>query len=731
MTIGISISIGATLTIEGPPLHGTATLDLDVCSITVGFGPDPNPQPNYITDWGTFATKYLYGGDPNGNAFAVNVLTGLIPPEPAGGQPAPGTQDKPWKLTSEFSFQCDTKMPATIATDFVFGDQDESTNVHSIDLAPMNKESVGSQFVITLQGKNGSGWTEVTAGNADPRFNVDKLHWTITPTIGKVSEATWHWNDPAHMPAAANTLPAITNVQIVGFAVPEGQSALIPIATLIDYGNSRPLPFAVPWDGTTFKSYGVGAAALATLASQLNSTNTLSVAGQVLSGNGFFSQMRVDSGLPQDGLHPLAVRALKVNRSAPPLLTPLSTGLTMNPVGLPAPPVIQKVAPVLPVPLQAPRLRAVLQSRPQPVSDTPPALRTTVTKVAAAANAVRMAAPQVMTTGSRLQRVAAPNAARATKLATSARMLRSTELAWTSGVSLQQQASTAEQDLGALGVLLPAGTMHLWDVPFGASSEFVVSGGAAFRMTFLTRGGSVISDVEYPSGNSAPIAIPPRCGMVAVCCLGVAPSTLAKVVPAQGAVTFAVAPAGQMAAAGWELHNVLPQAGPTTILARGASLIVPQSHTPARKKQPVSNAMVRVGDALATQSAVETWLPTSTTVVMILLDQQDPSAAAGGDLALAVDGATLSSSPVRILGGRRRALLYDVQQVNAAAAHITIGAASVAGWRFAGVIGLSGKAQEWGVRFNGKIPEQIVPDGPLTPDGSVNVRLVEASGGNR
>ena len=79
VTIGISISIGATLTIEGPPLHGTATLDLDVCSLTVSFGPDANPQPPYITDWGTFATKYLYGGDPNGNAFAVNVLTGSGP----------------------------------------------------------------------------------------------------------------------------------------------------------------------------------------------------------------------------------------------------------------------------------------------------------------------------------------------------------------------------------------------------------------------------------------------------------------------------------------------------------------------------------------------------------------------------------------------------------------------------------------------------------------------------
>ena len=729
VTIGISISIGATLTIEGPPLHGTATLDLDVCSLTVSFGPDANPQPPYITDWGTFATKYLYGGDPNGSAFAVNVLTGLVPPEPSGAQPAPGTQDKPWKLTSEFSFQCDTKMPATISTDFVFGDQDESASVHSIDVAPMYKESVDSRTVITLQGKNGSGWTPVTVGNSDVRFNVDKLHWKITPTIGKVSEATWHWNDPTNMPAAANTLPAITNVQIVGFAVTEGQSQLIPIAKLIDYGNSRPLPFAVPWDITTFKSYGVGADSLAVLGSQLASATTLSVASQVLSGNGFFSQMRQASGLPQDGLHPLAVRALNVNRSAPPLLTPLSTGLTMKPVGLPSPPAIAEVPPVLPVPLQSPRLRAVLQSRPQPVADTPPALRTSVTNVAAAANVPRMAAPQVTTLASRVQRVAAPNAPRATKLAAAARIVRSPELAWTSGVSHQEGLSSAEQDLGTSGVSLPAGTTHLWDIPATSAKQLVVSGGAAFRMTFLTRGGSVISDREYAAGSNMAIAIPPRCGMVAITCLGVPPTTVTKITPALGAVSFAAAPAGQMAAAGWELHNLLPQVGPITLLGRGACLVFPQSHAPARKKQAVSSAMVTVSDALATQPAVETWLPTSAGAVMILLDQQDPSAAADGDLALAVDGATLSASPIRILGGRRRALLYDVQQVNPNADHITVATASLTGWRFSGVIGLSGKAQEWGVRFNGKIPEQLVPDGPLTPNGSVIVRMVAAPGG--
>jgi hypothetical protein len=184
-----------------------------------------------------------------------------------------------------------------------------------------------------------------------------------------------------------------------------------------------------------------------------------------------------------------------------------------------------------------------------------------------------------------------------------------------------------------------------------------------------------------------------------------------------------------MAATGWQAENLLPQVGPTTILARGAALVLAQFQTPRRSRQAVSQTMVRVSEAIASQSGASTWLPTSTGVVMILLDQQDPAAAADGDLSLAIDGATLSSSPIRVLGGRRRALLYDVTAVTAGADHISVAAASVTGWRFAGVVGLAGNAQEWGVRFNGTIPQQIVPDGPLTPDGSVTVRLLPLSGG--
>jgi hypothetical protein len=43
------------------------------------------------------------------------------------------------------------------------------------------------------------------------------------------------------------------------------------------------------------------------------------------------------------------------------------------------------------------------------------------------------------------------------------------------------------------------------------------------------------------------------------------------------------------------------------------------------------------------------------------------------------------------------------------------------------VVGMPGSAQEWATDLQGKVPEHIVPDGPLTPDGSVSVRLVATS----
>ena len=402
----------------------------------------------------------------------------------------------------------------------------------------------------------------------------------------------------------------------------------------------------------------------------------------------------------------------------------------MKPPALPAPPVIVHPPVILPIPLQQPRLRAVLRGLPQVVSDVPTTLRTTVTKVAAAIGVARMAAPLANALGSNLIRVKAATAPAPTRLARAASTLRSTDLGWTSGTGHQQELTDAVASFQGNGLAVPAGTTHVWDVPAGVQDELVVTGDSAFRVTFLTRGGNLLADTEYPPAPAGAaqttIPLPANCGMISIECLGKLPAgtTSGAIAPAFAAVAFTAAPAGKQTVAGWQAGNLLPQVGPTTILGRGSCLLLPQTHIPLRSRQAISQTMIRVSDAVADQIGTETWLPTGIGVVMILLDLQDASATADGDLALSAEGVTLAAAPIRILGGRRRALLYDVSNPDPAVTRVTIGVASVTGWRLAGVVGMPGKAQEWATDLQGKVPEHIVPDGPLTPDGAISVRLV-------
>ena len=109
--IDISVSIGAQLQVSGPPFHGEVSVDLAVASVTIPFGATPN-QNKLPISWTGFIQKYLHADQPGNEAVVVHVLTGLLPPDPAGGQPSPGTQAQPWKMATEWSFQTETRMPA-------------------------------------------------------------------------------------------------------------------------------------------------------------------------------------------------------------------------------------------------------------------------------------------------------------------------------------------------------------------------------------------------------------------------------------------------------------------------------------------------------------------------------------------------------------------------------------------------------------------------------------------
>jgi hypothetical protein len=141
--------------------------------------------------------------------------------------------------------------------------------------------------------------------------------------------------------------------------------------------------------------------------------------------------------------------------------------------------------------------------------------------------------------------------------------------------------------------------------------------------------------------------------------------------------------------------------------------------------------MTAVSTAVAGQSGLETWLPKNVGVVMIILDRQDPSAAASGDLSIACDGATLATPPVLGASSDRNALLYDVTSTDPKADHITVAVGSKRGWSLAGVVGLHGKATEWAAQLHGGVPPHLVPDGPLTVGGQLLVHMSINSGGSQ
>jgi hypothetical protein len=711
--VSISISRGADIHIFGPPFHVELTFDAYITSITLSFGGDPRPVPDALP-WPSFRDKYLISGNPANTWVAARIVRGLLPIEPPGAQPAAGTAAQPWKLTPEFTLITESRMPvsgysvAASALDatgaVVQVTLGAKADAKSFDIAPMQKLKVGSLHSVTFS-------PALTHPNL---FKVEEIT-DLWP------EATWRWYDPAHLPAAANRVRAITGLRITGTAQLQGQSALIPISTLVDDDPrfARPLPFAsvVTFAGA-LQAAGVAADAIAALAKAVGSNKSLAAADTVLTGAGFFATARASVRMPASGISPLAARSLRSDRSAPPLLTPLSTGLTMKNVGLAKPPAFSAPIEFAAVKLNQARLKAVLQSNPVASTDAPLVPRTTAP--AAAAKTPRMTPPKLsVIPGASLQRISAAKAAAPTAIANAARTLRNSDSGALTGATHTANFAAAAKSLTGNGVAIPAGVTHVWELAGAASFEF--SGTAAVRIVYLDRAGTILQDSETLVSGKLASTAPAGAELAAFQCLGTPPSGL-KISAGFGAVKSAIAPPQGIAASGWQTGNQFPQLGPATILARGAAVVLNTPSVALSNQQRTTIAMIPMSAVTAAQQGIETWLPPDTNIVMILLDRQDASAAAAGDLTIASPDATFAA-PITGASGNRTALLYDVASHAAGAARVTVAVVSKAGWRLAGVVGLHGKAADWAAQMNGAVPPNLIPDGPLTPGGSVTVRL--------
>ena len=689
VTIGVTVSYGASLMIAGPPFHGTVSIEAYVTTITVSFGDPPQPPP-YITDWSVFAGKYLTAGDPNSSAVSVQFNTGVLTPDPPGAQPQPGTAAQPVQVGIEFSLSTTTRMPATSTADFVSGSR-SIAGLNALDIAPMDWVGVASAHTLELaqQGEDGS-WTTAVLDNGP-------AHFTITPVNGQFPEATWHWTDPGHLAAAARTIAAVAGLKVDAHVVLGDQSALIPISALVNdqLQYALPLPFATtPIVSPTLEEYGAVAASLAAAIATVSSKQMLTASVGVLTGSGVFAQNRAAFGLPQGGLGPLATQSLQVARSAPPLVAPITTGLTLQPVGLAAPLLAEQLAPVSAVLLEQPRLRAMLQTEPQPVADAPPAPHTSVTTLTAqVAGVPRMRAPAPPAVpGARLLTVPAAAAPRPTRAAIRSRAIRNADLGAATGPAQQQALAQAINSLNGTGVTLGAGASHLWDLAQDGGA-FTVGGDSCTRLICTDRSGGVLTDTEFAAAGTGAYPVPAGTEMVLIQALGAPPAGTTVTGSGFGAITSTTAPAGQRAAVGWQSTSTLLQIGPTRFAARGATVHLAQAYATRRNGQRASYGTVAASDVMAGQIGVETQLPATITVVVIALDAADAGAAQANDLAIGFTGGTLAG-PQRVLAGNRRLLCYDVASADAGATSFTVSVASAQSWTVGGVIGTGGSAAE-------------------------------------
>ena len=400
----------------------------------------------------------------------------------------------------------------------------------------------------------------------------------------------------------------------------------------------------------------------------------------------------------------------------------------MKPVGLAAPTLAETIVPVSSILLEQPRLHAVMQRSTRPVADTPLVLHTTVTKQAGPSPAVsgipRMSPPATLTlAGARLVRVPSATAPRPTRASTVARALRNSSGGTVIAAAHQQALDAAATALVGSGVVLAGGAAHVWQLSRD-SGNFLITGTGAVRVAFAQRNGVVISDTDYVVANTLTVSVPTGAALAAMESLGNIPVGVTAPTPAFAAVSSMFAPAQQQTAVGWQATSTLLQVGPTEFLARGASVSVPRIFGNRRLGQRASYGTAVAANVILSQNGVEIQLPKNISVIMIALDLANAAIASTDDgLAIGVVGATLTLPPQRVSSANRRLLLYDIASLDASEDSISLSVASAGAWNVAGVIGVHGSAIEWAAQLAAGIPNQFVPDGPLTPDGSLTIRF--------
>jgi hypothetical protein len=663
--VHFSISVGASLRVVGPPLHGEVTAELGPIGLTVPFGDDATGEPDALP-WGVFRDKYILSGDPAAIPVTAQPESGFLPPA-SGQTPPDGSADKPWVFAAEFSFSTRTAMPATEWR----GPTDASaiTESVSLDIAPMHESQITSTHRTVIEKRDGSVVT------LDPdRFKVSKR-------LGDFPEAIWNYEHGAGPNAAARNVSGVAGLDVEVVAeVSTQKTGEIDVAHLVDIGESKELPFnrqTSDWRHATVEQ-GQAAEALGSQFKELDA-KTLLAAGSP-----------AHAGLPirAAAMSGRSLAAFSARISAP-RVAPLSEGMTLLPParGIPA-----VVAPApLPAP-ERPPLRLVDATR-FSVTAVAPIASTSVSN----SSLPRRAPPRVSSSKvGRLLRVASttqppPTSASLTppRLGAGPAAVEAREL----------HIARAEKD----GVDLAAGAVHTWDIDPNERWSLALRGDAA-RIVAFDRSGKAVLDVEFTADTTSQIALPLGSTRVAVWSLGRAPLSIR---PGFGSVSTVCA-ARTPAAVGWHEGSLLHMVLPTRGLGRGCRL---------RTSRASQIGLRRAAEIVAETTTLETELPASVDAVIVGA-LVTAGVAARDALEVGIVNARYGM-PLPFETDHGRATIYPVR----ANGPVTVTVVRGGGLRLASVVGVRGHPEELAAALHGKSIASVLAEPPLGALGGVHIRF--------
>ena len=663
-------------------------MDLDVISVTVGFGSDGALTGKDPIGWAEFHEKYLVAGDPAGETMNAAVVTGLLTADVlAGHSPGAGTPTDPWRVSAEFVMNSETRA----ASNVVAGNSLDSITTQRLDLGPMKAVDVTSSHTLTVVAPDGSDVTaQVVISHRRPsaRRHLDRAERrSVTRCQGSVRVRR---RDPGRTGAHRT-------------ARGHGETHAGP------RGPLRPLPFI-----DEIKDRQEFAADVADADSYIAAQPTDSEA-ILLAAAGRLA--RADS---------FSARTFAGDRVAPPRLAPLGEGMVdvvkpavdTAPVANPPPPPPDPV----PGPLQ---LHALLRAPSAKAARGD--IRTTV---AAGFDRLARSAPPTLASARRVAAAFGP--ARLELRSAPLAEARSTVVAADGGVPTSTAGGATELRSGLLaqkgvanqiqafdkalcantGAPLLAGDVQVWERPAAAYDAsrsrptIRVKGDQLCRLVALDRSDLALAD---QLGSVHTLELP--LGTARVAAVGLGTPFRPKGDPT--------------GAAGWHPGTALAQVGAAAYLGPGC-VVTATSPATLRNRQPVTAAVVTGAAAVAGAAAVTTRLPVDTRTVIVALEATvDPDDALSG-LILGIDGGEQTgATPTIVVSGTRAHGLFDVRALRGSAA-ISVTVATDPRWRLAATIGTRTDAQTTAPRIVAFGLEEIVGAEQVSSTGSSTVRYQEA-----